>query len=416
MAFESTLTDTSDLAAVRAEQRAAAAYALELRARPADQRDENYDADVRSAIDVINFNDTIERALAAAERTAEQSGQRGSRGPNAAFADMGDSEFRSLGEQVVNAEGFEDWARSGGSGTSFETEVRTPVTTYTDGTAPGSGVFLPIGTPTIAPGAVRQQRLFVRDLLSTQQTGLSSVPYIQEVNSVTNAGGATTVAEGSAKPEVTMEFTQVDAPARKIAAWIPVTEEAMTDAPTLSGYINTRLTYMVMLREEAQVLSGNGNAPNIKGITQFSGVQTQSAVSDDIPATTAAAFGKIENVDGDPDGVVFNPLDYWAGVAERHSNSLDNSGNGSAPSNIAMNALSWGERSIRSRSLTAGDALAGSWKMGATLFDRTGVTVRVGNQHSDYFTKNMVAVLAEKRTALAVHRPDFFVDMTISFS
>lgn len=417
MPFASTLTAESDLAAVREEQRAAATYALELRARPADQRGDDYDADLRSAIDVINFNETIEQALAAADRAERAAaGERSeSRGPSAAFAGLGDNEVRSLGAQVVEADGYEEWA-NGARSTPFEVEVRTPVTTYTDETAPGSGVFLPIGTPTIAPGAIRQQRLFVRDLLSTQQTGLSSVPYIQEVNSTSNASDATTVAEGSAKPETTMEFQQLDAPARKIAAWIPVTEEAMTDAPTLMGYINTRLTYMVMLREEAQVIAGNGTAPNIKGITDFSNVQTQAAVDDDVPATVAAAFGKIENVDGDPDGVVFNPLDYWAGVAERHSSQLDNSGNGNAPASLAMNSLSWGERSIRSRSLAQGDALAGSWRMGATLFDRTGVTIRVGNQHSDYFTKNMVAVLAEKRSALAVHRPDFFVDITINFT
>jgi HK97 family phage major capsid protein len=56
-----------------------------------------------------------------------------------------------------------------------------------------------------------------------------------------------------------MEFTPALAPVVKIAAWIPVTEEILEDAPTLAGYINTRLAYMVDLREEAQIL--NGPAP-----------------------------------------------------------------------------------------------------------------------------------------------------------
>lgn len=413
MAFTSTLTADSTLADVRAEQRAAANYALELRSTPEDNRTETYDADVRSAIDVIHFNDEIEKALAADERATPILE---SRGPNAAFAGLeGDAEYRSLGRQVVEAEGYEDWA-AGNRATPFVTEVRTPLTTYTPGNdGPGSNAFVTVGTPTLAPGAVRQQRLFVRDLLSTQGTGLASVPYIQEVNAATNETGAGMTAEGSAKTEVTMEFTQLDAPARKITAWIPVTDEAMSDAPTLMGYVNTRLTYMVSLKEEAQVLAGNGTAPNLKGILDFSAVQTQGAVADDIPGTVAAAFGKIENVDGDPDGVVYNPLDYWGGVAERHSTFLDNAGSGPAPSG-GPQGLSWGVREVRSRALTAGDAIAGSWRLGATLLDRTGITVKVGDQHSDFFTENMVAVVAEKRTALAVHRPDFFVDCTISFS
>jgi len=414
--FESTLTAESDLGAVRAEQRAAANYALELRSLPEDQRADTWADDVRSAIDVINFNDTIERALAAEQRGSQPEGGE-SRGPRAAFAGGGQEvELRDIGSQVIEADGYSEWAR-GNRSAPFVTEVRTPLTTYTpDDDGPGSNAFVTVGTPTLAVGAIRQQRLFVRDLISTQQTGLASVPYIQEANALTNESGATTVAEGSAKPEVTMEFTQLDAPARKIAAWVPVTDEAMTDAPTLAGYINNRLTYMVLLREEAQVIAGNGTAPNIKGILDFSGVQTQAAVAGDVPATIAGAFGKIENVDGDPDAVVFNPLDYWSGVSTRHSEFLDNSGNGGAPASLAMNALTWGETAIRSRALTALSALAGSFRLGATLFDRTGVTIKVGDQHSDYFVKNMQVVLAEKRTALAVHRPDFFVDVTIAHS
>ena len=63
---------------------------------------------------------------------------------------------------------------------------------------------------------------------------------------------------------------------------------------------------------------------------------------------------------------------------------------------------------IRSRAITTGEALIGAFRMGATIFDRMQVTIRVGNQHSDFFTTNKVAILAEERIALAVMRPDFF--------
>lgn len=57
MPFSPTLTPTgdatADLRAVRSTLGDAAQYALELRARPADQRDESYADDVRSAIDAI---------------------------------------------------------------------------------------------------------------------------------------------------------------------------------------------------------------------------------------------------------------------------------------------------------------------------------------------------------------------------
>src|SRR4029077_1634668 len=146
----------------------------------------------------------------------------------------------------------------------------------------------------------------------------------RELSPATNETGATAVAEASAKPEVTMQFERLDAPVRKIAAWIQATMEAIEDAPTLAGYIDTRLAYMLMVREEAQIIgvgAGGGNAPNIKGILDFtgSGLTVQTASTQLFYEVVATAAGKIENVDGSPDGVVVNPLDYWAAVSDRQS-------------------------------------------------------------------------------------------------
>jgi hypothetical protein len=38
-------------------------------------------------------------------------------------------------------------------------------------------------------------------------------------------------------------------------------------------------------------------------------------------------------------------------------------------------------------------------------------TIRVSEQHSDFFVRNAIAVLAEERLALAVKRPESFVEV-----
>ena len=43
-------------------------------------------------------------------------------------------------------------------------------------------------------------------------------------------------------------------------------------------------------------------------------------------------------------------------------------------------------------------------------------TIRQSDSHDDYFVKNKVAILAEERVALAVFRPDFFVNTTIDIT
>jgi hypothetical protein len=71
---------------------------------------------------------------------------------------------------------------------------------------------------------------------------------------------------------------------------------------------------------------------------------------------------------------------------------------------------------IRTRGLAAGTAIVGNWRLGATLYERMAPTVRSTDSHASLFISNTLVVLAEERIALAVHRPDFFVETTIAFT
>lgn len=393
----------------------------ELRAIPADKRSDTYLDDLRNARNEVlavdaEFSlaqrlesDALQRAAWEAAVAAPK--QKDLRGPAAAFAELTGIEVRTAGTQVIDRDEYRTWAESNGEGRMPSFELRTLLDSTTDGGSPG--LLRPAGQP-IMPRP-RQQRLFVRDLISVQQTGLAAVPYIRELNPATNETGATAVAEGVAKPEVVMEWESDTALVVKIAAWIPATMEILQDAPTLRGYIDTRLAYMLKLREEAQILNGPGTSPNMKGILQFAGVQTQGATNNDVPATFANAIGKIENVDGDPDGIAMNPLDFWAQVGTRRSTHFDGDAQGSAPYGAPPVGF-WGLPTVRTRALASLSAVVGSWALGATLFDRMQTTIRQSDSHDDYFVNNKVAILAEERVALAVHRPDFFVNTTVDIT
>lgn len=402
------------------ERAAAAGDKLrELRARPADQRDDAWEKDRRAAsVEVTDldreFTEAREREkfefeLAALERAAQLPEARGG---EAAGADVsGGREMRSPGDIFVQSEAYKESPLT----RNREVEVRNLLSAGNlFGT--GSDSFLPVGQP-IAP-TPRQRRLFVRDLLSVQQTGLNSVPYFRELNPATTETGATTVAEGSAKPEVTATFVAADAPTRKIAAWLQITMEALEDAPTLAGYINTRLAYMLMVEEEEQILLGDGNAPNLTGVTVVSGVQTQTATNNDVPATIADAAAKIELVDGMADGIAMNPGDFWASVSERRSTNFDGAaheaGNG-APFG-SPNPQLWGFPVVRTRTLTSLTAVVGAWQLGATLMERSAPTVRTTDSHASLFISNIEVVLAEERIALPIWRPDFFVLTTLDIT
>ncbi len=415
------LTKDADLKAVRTAVVDAAKTLIELRSTPADKRGDTHVADVKETIDFLHDGDLLEKALLAGQRQADADAKaeldkrNKGRGGRSLGAELDDVERRSYGAQVVESEAYEQWVKEGRQG-SLTVETRALLGEWPSGDAlhTGADIWLPVGQPVLHTPSLQRRRFFIRDLVSVQQTGLASVPYMQELNAVANEGGAQMVAEGSAKPEVTMEFVAADAQVRKIAAWIPVTDEIIADAPTLRGYIDTRLEYMVNVRAEQQELNGTGTAPQIRGILQTVGIQTQAAVTGDYPATIAAAIGKVENVDGDADGVATNPIDYWTAVAKRHADQFDNGFGGNAPS--AMSGITWGLPAVRTRALSSGDAVVGAWRLGATLFDRSGLEIKVADQHSTNFIENILVIRGERREALAVWVPPYFVDTTVPTS
>jgi HK97 family phage major capsid protein len=393
---------------------------LELRSTPEDKRAESFAADIKQTADYIHDLDLAYRAIeheVRAQREADEAARNKARG-NKSFGADTDPQFegRSMGRQVTEGEAWDAYKTHGHrSGAPFTVEVRNLIGGFTAGAYDsGADGWLPVGSPQLHPGSIQRMRMTVRNLMSVQSTGLRVVPYVRETSQTTNESGAAMTSEGSAKSEVTAEFENYNAVIEKITAWIPVTEEILTDAPTLRGYIDTRLAYMLDYREEAEVLTGSGSTPHLEGLDNVSGIQTQSSIAGDFPATIGAAIGKIENVDGEATGVVANPLDYWVGVTQRHANGLDNGFGGNAPGGRAADGnITWGLPCVRTRGRASGYAYVADWQMGATLFDRQQTTIKVGDQHSDYFTRNLLVILAEKRVGVAWHRPGLFVKAAV---
>lgn len=387
----------------------------ELRSKPADQQGETYANDLRSAQTAVDIAD---RLYTQAEKRAtfellKSLGGGTGRGPNAATGSGEQRKPRTLGEFFTTGEGYENFAK-GMAGSSYTRKIETrdiydPVGLPADQTT-GPGLFVPRGTPFLPTQAIDRMRLFVRDLLSTGNTTLENIPYIRENSpDPTGASGAEMVGAGQLKPEVTINFTPDQATVQKIAAWLSATYEILQDAPTLRSYIDARLAYMLAVREEMQLLNGTGTAPQLKGIFTYAENQDDLAAGTDALSAVATMAGKIEQVDGYADGLGINPQNFWAIVSRRASGDGHYDVNPfTSPDNLNL----WGFQTVRTRAVTVGTIYVGAWKMGAQIFDREGTTIRVGDQHADYFTSNKVAILAEKRETVATYRPDWFGKVT----
>jgi HK97 family phage major capsid protein len=394
--------------------------ARELRETPREKHTTESIHDLRLTTALIQSADaelthllTLEHDARSAAMPAQGAGPIGATGATGQGIEM-----RSAGRIFTETADVAAWmGRSGAKSASpaVEIERRTLITSGTSSN--DGGLLLPKGSPFISPGGIDRRRLFVRDVISPGTTTLSSVPYVREYTPRTTELGASGQVEGSAKAEVQMLFESDDAPVRTIAGWVPVTNQVLEDVPTLASYIDGRLPYMVMLREEEQMLRGPGTGSQLKGILQFSGVQAQT-FSSSLAATLGLAVSKIELVDGEADAIAINPTDFWTMVTTRNSSRFDGEAVADATENGAPfgpPAITvWGLPAIRSRSVTAGTPIVGAWRMGAQVFDRSTVSIRYSDNYSDYFVKNMQVILAEARLGLAVHRADYFVTVATS--
>jgi HK97 family phage major capsid protein len=380
----------------------------QLRERTREERSADWSRDILETRDVIY---ALDAELHVAETTSRLPGpSAGTQGQSAP------PEFRSPGQLFTESDLYGEWVRQGARGSSpgVDIERRNLISTVVGG---DGAVLLPRADP-IMPPTLQRRRLFVRDVIAGGSTNLNSVPYVRELNARANEGGASAVAEASAKPEANLQFEAADAPVRTIAAWVPVTMQVLEDIPTMRSYIDGRLGYMIALREEEEILNGPGTGARVLGILNTPGVQTQAQITDN-PTTIGRAIGKVEAVDGEADAIAINPVKFWEIATTRFATQFDGGFGTPNTSNIASpygspTQMLWGLPVIRSRGVTTAQAVVGAWRMGAQVFDRSTVQIRVTDSHQDFFTSNRLVILAESRLALAVHRPDFFVTATLA--
>lgn len=277
----------------------------------------------------------------------------------------------------------------------------------TEDPASGGAVVVPDYQRTIVPGAI--QPIVVADLCAPGTTGSNVVPVMVE-KTFTNA--AAPVAETGIKPESTLVFELQSEPVRKIAHWIPVSEELLEDAPAVGSYVNARLSYGVLRKEDQQLLFGTGIAPELQGILSRAGLAPDVVRTD--PANNADAIliqiMMIQSTTGLPvSGIVMNPLAFGAiaGLKEDGGTYI-----GDGPFAAIQTPTLWGLPVALTDQISPATALVGAFRTGAQVFRHGGVRVNSTNSHADYFIKNMVAIRAEERLALAVYRPAAFGKVT----
>jgi HK97 family phage major capsid protein len=288
---------------------------------------------------------------------------------------------------------------------------------------------LPSGTPgsfgtierdPIVVPPMRTRR--VRDLFPTRTTTAAVIEYFQMTGFTNNASSVAERNPGNTafqtKPQSSFTFTGQQAPIRTLAHWEAAHRNVLADEPQLRSIIDNELLYGLRLQEDAQILNGNGVGENLTGILETSGVQQYSWSSGatlPVPDTKADAIRRAATLSFlayyEPTGVVVHPND-WEDI------ELTKNDQGTYLMAVSMQmgseARIWRMPIVDTPAIAEGKALVGAFGTGAQLYDREQASIRISEQHSDFFVRNAIVILAEQRLALAVKRPESFVEVTFN--
>lgn len=243
------------------------------------------------------------------------------------------------------------------------------------------------------------------------------------VAEATSAGGlasaghpdAITDAAGGVKPESALAMQTVVNLVETIAHWVPMTRRAAADAPQLRAIIDAFLVGGLNVVAEDQMMSGNGTSPNLRGLINTTAPYNLQSidVSDnggtrlDVVAKAAALIMSAMEEVYEPTALLVHPLDW---MTSDFALAKDSNGAyfGSGPF-ASLDALRrvWGYQVVLTKAVPQGTQVLGDFGQ-ALIGDREQSAVYMTDSHSDFFIRNILAMLGETRLSFGVRVPQAF--------
>lgn len=331
--------------------------------------------------------------LKAVANAAEASASRAERGEDRERDVTERNRAKSFGEAFTKSAAFSEKGQVA--------EVEIDLKTLLDTTG-----YVPETTRTGRVVDFATRPIQVLDLIPQTTTTQAGVTYMEETTFTNNAAE---VAEGGTYPESALGLTERTSMVRKVGTWLPVTDETLEDVPRAEQYINNRLPFMVRQRLDSQVLVGNGTAPNLRGVLNVAGIQTQAKGTDPVPDAVYKAIVKVRTVGwAMPDAYVTNPTDWQDVRLLRTADGIYIWGNPSEPGPERI----WGLNVAQAAGLTVDTGIVGDFGNFSELAVKRGIETKISDSHSTFFVEGKQAIRADVRAAFIVYRPAAFCSVT----
>jgi HK97 family phage major capsid protein len=304
-----------------------------------------------------------------------------------------DSSPKSLGAKFIEQDGVKDFAHRNARHDRFQFETKATLTSSTSNAAGSVGAGIQaFRDPAIVP--LPQRRPVIRSLLPVvQMTGGS----VEVVSIAGRANNSMMVAEGARKPESDVRLELKTVPARVLAHYMKASRQVLDDLPQLEGLINNELLEGLSIREEQQILHGDGVGQNLLGLLP----QATAYAPPITPAGTTPldviglAILQTALAEHPATGIIMNPADWMRICLLR-----DGDGNfimGGPGTAIEQRLFSIPV--VTTTAIAVDSFLVGNFFNAATLYDRWQARIEIGTTEDDFVT-NRLTLLCEERIAL----------------
>ncbi|WPJ54326.1 major capsid protein [Klebsiella phage RCIP0075] len=315
----------------------------------------------------------------------------------------GDVQHLSLGAQFIQADGFKALSAMpvprGRVDHSYKAALGAlDINTAGNGQSAGD-LYRSTRLPGIQmPG---EQRLTIRDLLMPGRMDGQVLEYVKEKGFINNAAP---VAEGDRKPQSSVSYELVTTSAKVLAHTMKASRQILSDASQMQSLIDFRLRNGLKVKEEDQLLNGDGTGQNLHGLIPQAAAFNRTNPNETAIDRIRYALLQTELAHFAATGIVLHPED-WCDI-ELAKDTLGRYIIGNPQGTLAPRL--WNRPVVTTQAIDLGKLLVGAFDTQAQIFDRWEMRVEVATENEDDFVKNMVTLLCEERLAFAVYRPEAF--------
>lgn len=255
----------------------------------------------------------------------------------------------------------------------------------------------------------------VRSLIPQGSTASDVVRFVKESG---YSNGAAATNEGTTLTQSDFDMTASDANVRKIGTYFRISEEMLADTPQLTSYLSARAPEKLLEVEDTQIISGNGSAPNLSGITTDAAAFDVSASGQFYQAVDnanqfdvlIAALNQLAIANYSADTIMLHPTDFHKILLLKDTTAEYLKKDVYQGLQPQFN----GVKVVLNTAISAGTFLVGNFSQGTQLWVRDNVNVEFFREDGTNVRDGFVTVRVSERVALTNYLPNAFVYGTFS--